>query len=75
VVHSNGSLGACCVDLSGGTTFATAGDVEERSIKELWASSPQIQRMRQAFLEGRIEREVCQRCLQQGQVISLPSRQ
>ena len=75
VVHSNGTLGACCVDLSGGTNFATAEEVETTSIKELWESSPQIKRLRQSFLEGRVERDVCQRCLTQGQVTFLSAHQ
>jgi tetratricopeptide (TPR) repeat protein len=68
VVHSNGTLGACCSDLSGGTTFASAEEVESKSIKELWESSPRIQRLRQSFLEGTVELDVCQRCLVQEQV-------
>jgi tetratricopeptide (TPR) repeat protein/organic radical activating enzyme len=72
VVHSNGTLGACCVDLSGGTSFATAHEVATTSLKELWESSPRIQSMRRAFLEGKVEREVCQRCLKQGQVAFAP---
>jgi MoaA/NifB/PqqE/SkfB family radical SAM enzyme len=68
VVHSNGTLGACCVDLSGGTTFASANDVATKSIKELWESSPRINRLRQAFLKGEVERDVCQRCLVPGAV-------
>lgn len=63
VVHSNGTLGACCNDLSGGTSFATAEDVAGKSIKELWESSPRIQRLRQSFLNGEVELDVCQRCL------------
>jgi organic radical activating enzyme len=73
VVHSNGTLGACCVDLSGGTSFATALDVAATPIRQLWESSPRIQSMRRAFLDGRVEREVCQRCLRQGQ-IAFPNR-
>jgi organic radical activating enzyme len=69
VVHSDGTLGACCVDLSGGTTFAHADELATTPIRELWQSSPQIVSIRQNFLEGRIERDVCQRCLTQGHVI------
>jgi hypothetical protein len=71
VIHSNGTLGACCVDLSGGTTFASTEEARSKTIKELWENSPSIQQMRQGFLEGRVEREVCQRCLQQEQVAFL----
>jgi len=68
VIHSNGTLGACCVDLSGGTTFASAEEVATTPLKELWESSPQIRAMRHSFLQGRVELDVCQRCLSQGQV-------
>lgn len=68
VVHSDGTLGACCVDLSGGTTYARADELATTPIRELWQSAPQIVGMRQNFLEGRVEREVCQRCLTQGEV-------
>ena len=67
-IHSDGSLGACCVDLSGGTTFAGPDQAQAQSIKELWESGAQITQMRRRFLEGHIEREVCQRCLAQAQV-------
>ena len=73
VVHSNGTLGACCNDLSGGTTFATAEEVEAKSIKELWESSPRIQRLRETFLNGTVDLDVCQRCLVQEQVALLDS--
>ena len=72
VVHSNGTLGACCSDLSGGTTFATAEEVEGKSIKELWESSPKIRRLRETFLNGTIDLDVCQRCLSQEQVAYVP---
>ncbi len=68
VIHSNGTLGACCTDLSGGTTFADAKEGATASIKQLWESSPRIMAMRRAFLQGRVERDVCQRCLRQGQI-------
>ena len=68
VLHSNGTLGACCVDLSGGTSFATAEEFATTPLKELWENHPGIVSIRQNFLEGRIERDVCQRCLHQCQV-------
>jgi tetratricopeptide (TPR) repeat protein len=61
-IHSDGSLGACCVDLSGGTTFASPKELQSKSIKELWQTSPRIQRLREAFLDGRVDIDVCQRC-------------
>jgi organic radical activating enzyme len=61
-VHSDGSLGACCVDLSGGTTFASPEEQRKKTIKELWESSPRIQKMRESFLAGRVDMDVCQRC-------------
>ena len=68
VIHSNGTLGGCCVDLSGGTTFASAEEAATTPLKELWESSPQLRAMRESFLQGRVELDVCQRCLSQGQV-------
>jgi hypothetical protein len=62
VVHSDGSLGACCVDLSGGTTYVSAEEAEGKPIKELWETHPRIQELRQSFLAGRVDVEVCQRC-------------
>jgi organic radical activating enzyme len=71
-IHADGTLGACCSDLSGGTTFATDEDVKNASIKELWLSAPRIQSMRAKFLEGQVERDVCQRCLLNEQVAIVP---
>lgn len=73
VIHSNGTLGACCVDLSGGTSFATAEEMATMPLKELWESGPQIAAMRDNFLHGRVERDVCQRCLTHGQVAFVPN--
>jgi tetratricopeptide (TPR) repeat protein len=75
VVHSNNTLGACCVDLSGGTTFATADEVATTPLKQLWESNPTITATRQAFLQGRAALDVCQRCLSQGQVTFPPTAQ
>lgn len=75
VIHSNGTLGACCVDLSGGTTFASADEAATVPLKELWERSPQIRAMRDAFTQGRVERDICQRCLSQGQVMFPPTAQ
>lgn len=68
VIHSDGSLGACCVDLSGGTTFASAAEAAATPLKQLWQSSPRLTAMRESFRQGRVELDVCQRCLSQGQV-------
>jgi len=68
VVHSNGTLGACCVDLSGGTGFASAEEAATLPIKELWENGAQITAMRRDFLAGRVERDVCQRCIGQGEI-------
>jgi organic radical activating enzyme len=72
VVHSDSTLGACCVDLSGGTTFASAEEVATTSLKDLWENSPRITAVRQAFLQGRVALDVCRRCLSQGQVTFPP---
>ena len=68
VVHSNGTLGACCSDLSGGTTFARADEVQATSIKDQWENSLKIRQLRNSFLEGRVELDVCQRCIKHKQI-------
>lgn len=74
-IHADGTLGACCVDLSGGTTFASAAEVETIPLKTLWEEGEQITSIRRNFLAGRIERDVCQRCLHHGQVMFSPDTQ
>jgi hypothetical protein len=71
VIHADGTLGACCVDLSGGTSFATAEEAEVMPLKTLWESHPRIKQLRQRFLQGQVERDVCQRCLSQGQILAV----
>ncbi len=62
-VLSNGTIGFCCIDLSGATAFATIDDLEHRSLKELWEHHPDVRRIRDGFLKNEVLLDVCRRCL------------
>ena len=62
-VLSDGTISYCCVDVTGETGFTRPEDVRRRGLKDLWLNHPAIQKDRKDFLDGRVARPICRRCL------------
>ena len=63
VVMSDGTLGCCCVDLTGQTGFTDPDEIWSISLKDLWLKHPKLLKFREDCLAGRIGLSACQTCL------------
>jgi MoaA/NifB/PqqE/SkfB family radical SAM enzyme len=63
-IHSDGSIGFCCVDITGKTIFTSPEEIWEKPLLEIWHDHPILRKARQEFLEGEVKRSICQKCLE-----------
>ena len=65
-IQSDGTVSCCCVDLTGGTAYTEPSEIWEVPLADLWRNHAGVQALRAGFLDGKVEREVCKRCLGAG---------
>ena len=62
-VHSDGSVGFCCVDLSGKTIFTEPQEIWEKPLAWIWHQHPKLVEARRQFLAGHVILPICRECL------------
>ena len=63
-VHSDGSIGFCCVDITGKTIFTEPEEIWEKPLAWIWKCHPKLVEARREFLAGRVSLPICQECLE-----------
>jgi organic radical activating enzyme len=63
-VHSDGSVGFCCVDITGKTIFTTPEEIWEKPLAWIWRHHPKLVEAREQFLAGHVALPVCRECLE-----------
>jgi hypothetical protein len=62
-IFADGSIGFCCVDITGGTAFTSPDDIWRKELKDLWLYHPRLMKIRENLLAGKVRLPVCQQCL------------
>jgi hypothetical protein len=63
-IHSDGSVGFCCVDITGKTIFTDPEEIWRKPLDWIWRHHPRLLEARQGFLAGRVNLKICQECLE-----------
>ncbi len=63
-VHSDGSVGFCCVDISGKTIFTEPHEIWEKPLAWIWRHHPKLVEARRQFLAGHAMLPICRDCLE-----------
>ena len=62
-VLSDGAVCFCCVDITGETAYTQPNEIWDKSLKDIWLSHPQISKLRESFLAGKVNLPICRKCL------------
>ncbi len=62
-ILADGSIGFCCVDITGKTAFTSPDDIWKKGLKDLWLHHSRLMKAREDFLAGKVQLPVCQKCL------------
>lgn len=63
VILADGSVQACCIDLSGSLAYSKPEEICTTSLSDLWLNHELVNKYRSDFLHGNVTHETCRKCL------------